>query len=64
MEPRNTDDTATAAADAGEVSADTPTLQALPLLFGERTRLRNALADVEALIAYHLDALERREGEA
>lgn len=61
MEPRDTaDDTAAAV----EVSADTPTLQALPLLFGERTRLRDALADVEDLIAYHLDALERMEGEA
>ena len=57
MEPQDDDD-------ADRVSADTPTLLALPRLFGERTRLRDALADVEALIAYHLDALERREGEA
>ena len=47
MEPRNTaDDTATAAADAGEVSADTPTLLALPVLFRERRRLRATLAEV------------------
>lgn len=57
MEPQDDDD-------ADRVSADTPTFLALPRLFRERTRLRDALADVEALIAYHLDALERQEGEA
>ena len=57
MEPQDDDD-------ADRVSADTPTLLALPRLFSERTRLRAALADVEALIVYHLNALERREGEA